>query len=459
MGASASVIQEYYKAVDYWADIVGNRDWKLSVWIVGQNDVDLVDRFLEIERSPVGQFDDIFFRFDTPYRGDDEDRKRDDEEYTEQLWQEYAGWFSEKVEEKYDILRALRHDGLLKEEYIPDVSVEHTAGNLWREMLRFKACISRLDDAFFCLYFPPEQERGYSRTGWFGNVLKEGVPQGIRMTTIDLKKNRSIRLGESREVVCIHPQFDMAAALHNRMARSDSGNDLIAPENRFKQQVTVVMDSTQKQDWKLLDREIRKLLDIAQEIKDTNIRISALLIASEACYAIREYKHSMKYSDETVREAEKAMQGGETAGYSYWKMAVSMKAAILTAGKKREEAVALYDMMAKKAVMQKDPYYVMEGYRMCGFLRYEDGKMEQAFEYFLLALAGGSYLSAEIRRSSTFVYAAYLALHTGRLVRAPIDVGILERQLCEWIGEDWKELVDNPDMQQAKARRRGSFFS
>ncbi|MFX9161841.1 hypothetical protein ABTN52_19235, partial [Acinetobacter baumannii] len=63
----------------------------------------------------------------------------------------------------------------------------------------------------------------------------------------------------------------MAAALHNRMARSDSGNDLIAPENRFKQQVTVVMDSTQKQDWKLLDREIRKLLDIAQEIKDTNI--------------------------------------------------------------------------------------------------------------------------------------------------------------------------------------------
>ena len=48
------MIQEYYKAVDYWADIVGNRDWKLSVWIVGQNDVDLVDRFLEIERSPVG---------------------------------------------------------------------------------------------------------------------------------------------------------------------------------------------------------------------------------------------------------------------------------------------------------------------------------------------------------------------------------------------------------------------
>ena len=34
MGASASVIQEYYKAVDYWADIAGKKDWKLAIWIV-----------------------------------------------------------------------------------------------------------------------------------------------------------------------------------------------------------------------------------------------------------------------------------------------------------------------------------------------------------------------------------------------------------------------------------------
>lgn len=125
----------------------------------------------------------------------------------------------------------------------------------------------------------------------------------------------------------------MAAALHNRMARSDTGNDLIAPENRFKQQVSAVMDCTQKQDWKLLDKEIRKLLDVAGELKDTNILTSALFIAAEACYAIREYKHSIKYSDDTIREAEKAMDNGEAAGYSYWKMATSMKAAVLTAEK------------------------------------------------------------------------------------------------------------------------------
>ena len=173
MGASASVVQEYFKAVDYWADIADKKDWKLAIWIVGQNDVDLVDRFLEIERSPVGQFEDIFFRFDTPYEGSGD-------EYTKRLWQEYVGWFSEEVEEKYDIIKALRHDGLLKEEYVPDTSVEHTTANLWKEMLRFKACISGLGNACFCIYFPPGQERDFSRTEWFKKALEEGIPQGIR---------------------------------------------------------------------------------------------------------------------------------------------------------------------------------------------------------------------------------------------------------------------------------------
>lgn len=82
-----------------------------------------------------------------------------------------------------------------------------------------------------------------------------------------------------------------------------------------------------------MGREVNKLLDIAKELKDNGIYISSLFIASEAFYAIREYKDSMKYSEITLNEAQKAMMGGDTTGYSYWKMAASMKAAILTAEK------------------------------------------------------------------------------------------------------------------------------
>jgi hypothetical protein len=32
--------------------------------------VDIVDKFMEIERSVLGRFDNIFFRFESPFQGD-----------------------------------------------------------------------------------------------------------------------------------------------------------------------------------------------------------------------------------------------------------------------------------------------------------------------------------------------------------------------------------------------------
>lgn len=451
MGTSSSIIQEYYKAVDYWAEIDNKNDWKLAVWLIKPVEADLVDKFFEVERSPIGQFEDIFFRFDSLYTGDED-------EYAERLWQEYTGWFGE-VEEKYDILKALKQDGMLEGDYVPDSSGEHTASNLWKEMQRFKMCLRGLDDAYFCLYFPPLRPGETLRTNWLEHVLEEGVPNGIRLSCVYYEDERKKMPAETEQVVIIHPKFNMAAALRHEMDQLDCSNDLIAPENRFKQQVTVVMDCTLKNDKKPVDRETKKLLDIAGELEDTSIRISSLFITSTAYYSIREYDASMKYIDKTITESEKAMKEDNVSGYNYWRMAKYMKAAILTTEKKREEAIFIYDSVAQEAIMQKDPYYVMESYRMSGFLRYEEGKFEKAFDYFLLSLSGGSYLSEEVRKNSTFIYSANLALHLGRQVRAPIDVEILEAQLQEWLGDDWCKLVDGSGMQQAKARRRGSLFN
>lgn len=452
MSISSSIIQEYYKAADYWAEIAPRDDWKLAIWLVKPIEVELVDKFLEVERSPMGQFEDIFFRFDSTYTGDEG-------EYAEQLWQEYISWFTEKPEEKYDILKALKQDGMLKRDYFPEGNCEHTSSNLWKEMCRFKSCLSELDDAYFCIYFPPARPGEALRTDWLEHVLEDGIPDGIRLVSIYYEADRNKMPDKADKTIIIRPQFNMEAALRTEMNRLDSSNDLIAPENRYKQQVTVVMDCTLKRDKKLMDRETSKLLDIAGELDDPSIRISSLFIVSSAYYSIKEYEASMEYIDKTISLSEQAMKEDDVSGYNYWRMAQYMKAAILTTEKKREEAIVIYDSVAQKAIEHQDPYYVMESYRMSGFLCYEEGKLEKAFEYFLLSLVGGSYLAEEVRKNSTFIYSANLALYLGRQVRAPIDVEILEGQLEEWLGEDWRELVDGSGMEQAKTRRRGSLFS
>lgn len=452
MASSSSVAQEYYKVVDTWAGINNRTEWKLAIWLISYNDIDLIDKFLEVERSPVGQFDDIFFRFNTAYEGDNA-------VYIQSLWEEYQSWFLEELAPEYDIIGALKKDKMLVSDYLPDMAVERNFFNLWMEMLRFKSCIKGVEDTNFCIYFPPSRWEGIQKTVLFEEILGEGIPDKIRLVTIDYAQSRKIKINSSERVVVLKPKLNMQSALRNALDRDGDSNDLLAPESRFKQQVTIVMDCTLKQDKRAMDKEVGKLLSIAEEMKNPSIFISSLFIASEVYYAIKEYSLSMKYSERTIEQSSDAMKKELPAGFDYWKMAMFMKAAILSLDKKREEAVQIYEAVAQEALKKRDPFSVMEGYRMSGFMLYELGKMEKAFETFLLSLAGGSHLSLDMRRTSTFVYSANLALFTGRKVRSPDDITILESHLEEWLGDDWQQLVEGENMKQAKTRRKASIFS
>ena len=55
-----SIAQEYYKLQEEWSKIDVIPSWKLAVWVAQYPDVDIIDKFMEIECSPIGIFNDIF---------------------------------------------------------------------------------------------------------------------------------------------------------------------------------------------------------------------------------------------------------------------------------------------------------------------------------------------------------------------------------------------------------------
>ena len=160
MAASVSIASEYGKVQDLWRSIERDENWRLAIWEAQVEDVDIVDKFMEVERSPAGEFRDVFFRFDASYQGDVG-------EFTKALWEEYVGWFDEKVPAEFDIMAALQKDGRLLQEYHPDSSSNRTAESLWNELLRFKNCIKGLDTSYFCIYIPPTTYDGLETTDWF----------------------------------------------------------------------------------------------------------------------------------------------------------------------------------------------------------------------------------------------------------------------------------------------------
>lgn len=452
MGASVSIADIYYQVQDQWQSVAGDTDWRLAIWVSPMENTTIIDKFLEIERSPAGSCDDLFFRFEAEYTGDNKS-------FIQKLWEEYRSWFTEELPEEYDILKALQKDGYMNSEYFPsDIPNPVTPQSLWNEFLRFKSCIKGMEERNFCIYFPPPMPDKPSLAGWFRRVLKEGVPAGIRLVTIDDADKRTIPLPPNGTIIHLKVAFDLKAAINNELDKECDTYDSTSSDSRYRKQVRKVMETTLQQDCHKLDNEVRTLLAITNEMQELSVKIATPLVASQAYYNIDKPDKSMKYADDAIRLSGEAMSDSDVNGYPIWKVAMFQKAAILVSQKKWEKGAEIYREAAEEATKRQDAFYIMEGYRMCGYLMYELRKKESAFEYFLLSLAGGSYLEERVRRESTFLFSAYLALLLGKDVRSPREVNAIEEQLRIWLGDDWESLVYNDQTAKSTTRRKSSLF-
>ena len=451
MAASVSIASEYGKVQDLWRSIERDENWRLAIWETQVEDVDIVDKFMEVERSPAGEFSDVFFRFDASYQGNIG-------EFTKALWEEYVGWFDEKVPEEFDIMAALRKDGRLLQEYHPDSASNRTAESLWNELLRFKNCIKGLDTSHFCIYIPPTTYDGLETTDWFRSVV-DHIPQGIRLVTFDFAKRRKVKLSASQKVRLLKPKLNMADAIRNEMDKECGSYDPTNIDSLYTRQIRTVMDCTAKQDVAILDKEVGKLLGLSRQLGREDAIVTTPMIAAQAYYIIRNNDKSLFYCDQAIKESEKRMKPDDMMAYSVWKVTLFQKAAILVGNKKRKEAIGLYEDVAAEAARRGDVLYVLEGYRMSGFLNDELGKHEEAFIRFLLALEAGSHLAISVRRTSTFVYAASMAMRLCRKIRGKQDLEILESQLEQWLGADWHKLTEAFDLTIEPTRHSLSLFN
>lgn len=454
MTTSPSIGQEFYKVRETWAAADQNKQWKLALWLVQYADVDIIDKFLETERTAIGIFKEIFFRFDTPY-------SEDHEAYEQALWQEYLDWFKPIPREEYDIYGALKKDRLLKEDYQPDVSLPPCVQSIWTELLRFKSLIIGLEDVGCCIYFPPLRPDQAHGGEWFASVLKKGLPDSIRLVTIDVITNPVIAIARkipAEQVLILQPSLNMVGAVKNEMDKGGGNSDNVSVDARFRAQIRKVLDCTTQADAGVMDYEVTILLSLCKKMGGVSYMVSGYMIAAQAYFMIREQNKSSSYADKAITQSRHLMDAEDPAGYPTWKSCVMIKAAILVGKRKRKQAIALYEALAYEGANRGDAFMILEGNRLCGHLYYELGQLNLAFEHLLLALTGGSYLELEVRRQSTFLHAAAMSVQLCEKVRGQEDGKILQDQLHELLGDDWAALLQAEGLDNAMVRRKATLF-
>jgi len=448
---ATSVAQEFYKLREEWEQIDRLKSWRLAVWVAEYPDVDIIDKFIEIERSPIGIYDDLFFRFESVYKGDVET-------FEAELWEEFISWFAPSPKPELAIHQALYEGGLITTLFVPDVTLAPTAKNLWTELVRFRALIEHIDaGTHFCLYFPMVAYNTHPISEWFAHVLKD-IPKEIRLLSMDFAQDRKIKI-VATSCVYLFPKLNMVEAIKNEMAK-DSGNyNTVDVHARFRKQVMKVMDSTTEKINNTTGAAVEKLLGITQEIGGVSAYIAGQLVAAQAFYARKDNKQSEQHTDEALRSAREAMAANDSGAYDVWKSCMLLKAALHYGRKEKKQALAVYEEMADTASKNGDAYYVMEGRRLMGHISYELGNRQEAFENMLLALTAGSYLDINLRRQSTFLHAAYMALYLADRMTTADQLMELKLQLADWLGEDWEGLLQQAGVENASIKMKTSIFS
>jgi tetratricopeptide (TPR) repeat protein len=442
--ATASIAQEFDKVRKEWARVHPLKSWRIAIWVTEFQDIDMVDKFIETERMPVGMFDDIFFRFDTEYTGHNES-------FEQALWQEYASWFTSAPTEKQDMLLALQNDGLLQEAFTPNIQLSTGFTGLMQELLRFKSAIKGLEKDHFCLYFPPVRPEVNQLKNWFTHLYsnKQEIPKGIRLVTIDYATDRKIKITQptiTPYIVEITPKLNMQDAIINEMAKGGDNSDTVGIDERFRKQIQVVMASTAIKEGAGTPKAVRTLVSLSTQINTPSALIAAQLIGAQAHYSIKQYSEAMLHCDKAIQLSQTAMEQNDDAGYPSWKTATMLKGALLAGKNKFIEAIAAYERLALMATEKKDAFYIMEGYRLAGHFYYQEGNSNTAFEKLLLAMVGGSYLEQNVIRQSTFLLAASLAMHIAKQSKPYEQQEILKEKLQQWVGKDWQELIEAGEM-------------
>ncbi|MDN3693351.1 hypothetical protein QWZ06_14170 [Chryseobacterium tructae] len=452
---TSSIAQEYYKLRDLWRTAEQNTNWKLAVWVAQYADVEIIDKFMQIEQSPVGESDDIFFRFETEYKGD---RAL----FEEQLWNEFISWFTPHPQKNKDLHRALWENNMIIEPFVPDESLAPNAINLFNELERLRTSITDQSQHFyFCLYFPLAVQTKMNIAQWFQQIV-EHVPDNLRLVSMDLAEERRIQLqGKKNNESLYHymyPKLKMAEAIKNEMYKASDSYNAVDPDARFRKQVIIVMDSTTQKTQNRTDVEVKRLLTITHEIGTASSKIAGLLVAAQAYFSLQKTKKSEEYTDKALEESYKVMEEDDATGYPVWKSCMLLKAALLFGNKDKNGALKIYEELSEKASKRQDVYYVMEANRLIAHIYYEKNEITKAFEHILFSLAAGAYLEIDVRRQSTFLHAAFMCLYLGEQIKTAEDVHEIKLQLADWLGDDWEILLAQAGVDSASLKTAPSIW-
>jgi tetratricopeptide (TPR) repeat protein len=408
-----------------WIEFASNDQARLLRFVVDEDEVKLLDAFLELQNEEVSEIPDLFLRFNEPF---------DDPA-------SYGLTLRESLIEQYEEVReGIAAEGIPADWQCPPLMDGRSdIANFLKAAASLYEKYRGIMENLVAVLTPLAVADQTAWRHWLRRLVsRRDLPQGIRFLVLDSTVVRvldGLAEAEPQQVVTETPDLDMPGA-YAELVRGTPG---AGPGFAFRRLFVALTNAAAVGNVAVAARAARRAQAIAQANSWPQLVTAVQMALGAAYFSAGDVAMTLK----CYRAANKAIQGSSEPGSEKLDIQTRFaEAAALISDEKYEDAAEVYQQIGPLAEKQKDAFSALEAWRMAAWCRETLGDKEGAWDHAVKALDAGARLEEPVRPDSTLPYVGQLMLRLIADGVNPDQEGMVRRRMVELVGEGWEDRIE-----------------
>ncbi|WP_143310254.1 hypothetical protein [Chitinophaga vietnamensis] len=438
------IAQEVNKIQQHWrSKISGQASLRLVRLVIRPEEARVYEGFCKLESSPYGQLDEIFVTHLTPFENEDT--------FSTAIIRDWLQAYDASTE----LLKEMEQRGAplqwdpapFRQAVSYDGTLSHDA-TLLKLLASFRQSLPEQPRQLVLALIPRQVSDMRSFTNWLTNMLKRGIPEGVKLLVLDHLQKEQVLINDRPfpgQIISTHVPLQLEQAIQ-KLATSGSPND---PEVQFRKCLFEMGKALQDKDVKRVHYWGQRALDCTQQSGNKGLFATAHIMYAGMLFNFKRDPQIPLLLEKGMRIAKQGMQQNDPACIPLVIQYYGYHGAYAQLRKNHSEAI---DWYVKQATMAQEQHFLPQAMN-AWYQAAELSRRKDASRYYTIleqAWKGGNGMTDDEITSSVYCYLAsdyYEYAYTNKMSQTVQDIQTLMSRL---FGGNWKEEIDK--MKKSRAR-------
>ena len=411
---------------ELWNEFAQDKEALLLRWLVGNDERQMIDVFLEVENEAEGTVPDLFLIFEMPFDNNEQ----------------YSDVLIESLEEQYQASKEELAKGEIDTGWYPPVMESETSPgrNFVNQCISLKKYYGSLMEHLVIVLLPESISNPEMFQQWLQVILQDESAAELRFMIVDYDSAplyEDLAQAMSKLIKTIKPQLDMPGAL-TEIVQNVPGQ---GPDKKFRCHLVALTNAADKGDLDTARSASNAALMIAREQNWFQMQVVAHMALGATFLGAQKFADALSCYRDAGKASEDAIKEGDPAGKKLLMQSRLAGGSAFISDGQFENAAKVYELTVPLTQEIEDTLMTMECWRMAAYCHEQTKHYEQAWECGLLALSAGGEMDEDDRIASTLAYASQGLLRVAESRQDHSGANQIKEKTAALLGSNWQDSL------------------